>query len=156
MIWQPKDKFLPGQALKPEWNARWKSVSDAARRSGASQSKDCDDEQKYFIARGSFNNPREIPPHYRYADEDVRDVGASELARTYERIDYGFVVEHRWEEKLTNIVTFHGFHFSLVLPSTSSRSSCQEISSNQTAPLQRLAGLAGSSRLKVCFQTGTR
>jgi hypothetical protein len=36
-------------------------------------------------------------------------VGASELERTYERIDYGFVVEHRWEEKLTNIVTFHGF-----------------------------------------------
>jgi hypothetical protein len=71
MIWQPKDKFLPDQALKPEWNARWKSVSDAPVRSGASAPKVCDDVQKYFIAGGSFSNPREIPPHYRYADEDV-------------------------------------------------------------------------------------
>jgi len=109
MIWQPKDKFLPDRALKPEWNARWKSVSDARGRSGASESKACADEQKYFIARGSFSSPREIPPHYRYVDEEVPDAGASELERTYERIDYGFVVEHRWKEKITNIVTFNGF-----------------------------------------------
>ena len=65
--------------------------------------------RKYFIARGSFNSPREIPPHYHFADEEVPDAGASELERTYERKDYGFVVEHRWQEKITNIVTFPGF-----------------------------------------------
>ena len=31
MIWQPKDKFLPEEAKKPEWKASWKDVSDASR-----------------------------------------------------------------------------------------------------------------------------
>jgi hypothetical protein len=44
MIWQPKEKFLPGDALKPEWNVRWKSVSDASGRSGTSASRAADDE----------------------------------------------------------------------------------------------------------------
>src|SRR5262249_28092363 len=35
--------------------------------------------------------------------------GASELVRTYERRDCGFVVEHRYRERLTNIVTRAGF-----------------------------------------------
>ena len=109
MIWQPKDNFLPDRALKPEWNARWKTVSDASGRPGASDSRASRDDCKYFIARGSFNNPREIPPHYHYADDEVPDAGASELERTYERKDYGFVVEHRWKEKITNIVTLPGF-----------------------------------------------
>jgi hypothetical protein len=109
MIWQPKDKFLPELARKPEWNARWKTVSDASRRPGAPHSKASNDEYQYFIARGSFDSPREIPPHYRFADDEVPDAGASELERTYERNDFGFVVEHCWQEKITNIVTFHGF-----------------------------------------------
>jgi len=102
MIWQPKDKFLPDRALKTEWNARWKTVSDASGRPGVSNSRASNDQCKYFIARGSFNSPREIPPHYHYADEEVPDAGASELERTYERKDFGFVVEHRWKEKITN------------------------------------------------------
>ncbi len=108
MIWQPKDKFLPEQALKPEWNARWKTVSDASGRPGGDSSKGSD-ELKYFIARGSFTHPREIPPHYRYVDTQAPDAGASELERTYARTDYGFVVEHRWHEKITDIVTLPDF-----------------------------------------------
>ncbi len=108
-IRQPNDKFLPDGALKPEWNARWKNVSDGQDRSGAVEPKACDNEQQYFTARGSFSSPREIPPHYRLADEEAPDAGASELERAYERFDFGFVVEHRWEEKVTNIVTLHGF-----------------------------------------------
>ena len=64
---------------------------------------------KYFTARGSFRSPRDIPPHYRYANDEVPEVGASELQRVYERKDYGFVVEHRWSEKVTDIVTLPGF-----------------------------------------------
>jgi hypothetical protein len=109
LIWQPKEQFLPAQALKPEWNALWKSVSDASGRPGLSDTRAGDDPCKYFIARGSFTSPRDIPPHYYIADDKVPDAGASELERTYERNDYGFVVEHRWNEKLTNIVTFRGF-----------------------------------------------
>jgi hypothetical protein len=109
MIWQPKDKFLPEGALEPEWNARWKTVSDGIGRPGGSDSKALKDDCKYFIARGSFNSPREIPPHYHFAVDLVPDAGASELERTYERIDYGFCVEHRWQEKITNIVTLPGF-----------------------------------------------
>ncbi len=47
--------------------------------------------------------------HYHYADEQVPEAGASELERSYQRKDYGFVVEHRWQEKITNIVTLAGF-----------------------------------------------
>ncbi len=109
MIWQPKDKFLPVQALKPEWNARWKTVADASGRPGESEPRAFKNNCKYFIARGSFNSPREIPPHYHYADREAPDAGASELERTYEREDYGFVIEHRWQEKITDIVTLPGF-----------------------------------------------
>ena len=109
MIWQPKDEFLPDRALKPEWNARWKTVSDGIGRPGGPDSKTSKDDCKYFIARGSFGSPREIPPHYHFAVDQVPDAGASELERTYERKDYGFCVEHRWQEKITNIVTLPGF-----------------------------------------------
>ncbi len=109
MIRQPKDKFLPDRAFKPEWNARWKGVSDAKGRPGVDESEASKDQCKYFIARGSFNSPRDIPTHYHYADEQVPEAGASELERSYQRKDYGFVVEHRWQEKITNIVTLAGF-----------------------------------------------
>ncbi len=36
-------------------------------------------------------------------------MGASELERNYERRDYGFVVAHRWSEKITDVVTLPGF-----------------------------------------------
>ena len=87
-IWQPKDAFLP-EALKPEWNARWKTVLDANGRPGKSDSRASKDDCKYFIARGSFNSPREIPPHYHFADEEVPDAGASELERSYARTTMG-------------------------------------------------------------------
>jgi len=109
MIWQPKQKFLPDEALKPDWNARWKTVSDASGRPGVSDSKPSHGECHYFIARGSFSSPREIPQHYRYTEENAPDAGASVLERSYERTDYGFLVEHRWQEKITNIVTLAGF-----------------------------------------------
>jgi hypothetical protein len=109
MVWQPKDQFLPKEARGPDWKARWKSISDAPAPSGSSAAKACGDEQKYFVARGSFRSPVEIPPHYRYFDAEFPDAGTSELKRNYERIDCGFVVEHRWQETLTDIVSLHSF-----------------------------------------------
>ena len=58
---------------------------------------------------GTFSSPTEIPQHFRYTLEKCPELGASELTRSYDRSDYGFVVEHRWREKLTNIVTLSGF-----------------------------------------------
>jgi hypothetical protein len=109
MIWQPKGQFLPDEAKKPEWKARWKEVTDAARPPVRKAPKGPSDERKYFIARGSFKNPREIPAHYRFVNAKTPEAGASELERAYERTDYGFVVEHVWREKITNIVTLTGF-----------------------------------------------
>jgi hypothetical protein len=135
MIWQPKDWFLPDEALtpewksyqealqkpgvkvlavepelfKPEWKARWKTVSDTDGPHGGSRSGRGNPQCQYFIARGSFRSPRDIPSHYRVLAPELPEVGASELQRTYERKDYSFVVEHRWSEKITNIVTLPGF-----------------------------------------------
>ena len=109
MIWQPKDKFLPEAALKPEWNALWKSVSDASSRPAQSGARASRNDCSYFIARGSFSSPLEIPSHYYYADKEIPEAGPSELERAYERKDYGFVFEHRWKEQVTNVVTFPGF-----------------------------------------------
>ena len=80
-----------------------------AGRPRVSDAKASEDGIKYFIARGSFASPSQIPAHYRYTDPEVPDAGASELERTYERKDYAFVVEHRWKERITNIVTLRGF-----------------------------------------------
>ncbi len=106
---QPRGEFLPAEAFRPEWIARWKSVTDTSgppesRRSGGSAGK-----EKYFTAHGSFRGPDEIPPHYRHANMESPGAGASELRRSYRRSDHGFIVEHRWSEKVTNIVTLAGF-----------------------------------------------
>jgi hypothetical protein len=110
-IIQPKHDALPAEALKPEWNARWKSVKELNGPPGSppSASAGSDESQKYITARGSFRSPRDIPPHYRSVDDEFPAAGASELRRTYARSDYGFVVEHRWSETVTDIVTLPGY-----------------------------------------------
>jgi hypothetical protein len=108
-VTQPKSQALPPEALKPEWNARWTSVKELSGPPGSPPSGSTDETDKYFTARGSFRSPRDIPPHYRSADDEFPGAGASELRRAYERKDYGFVVEHRWSETVTDIVTLPGF-----------------------------------------------
>jgi hypothetical protein len=108
-ICQPRTECLPAEALKPEWNARWKSVTDVKGPSASPRAGRPVGTEEYFIARGSFRSPREIPPHYRLANDEVPQVGASELERSYERIDWVFVAEHRWRERITDIVTLPGF-----------------------------------------------
>ena len=57
MIWQPRGKFLPAQALLPIWNARWKSVAVASRRPKPAGFRASDDQYTYFIARARFRAP---------------------------------------------------------------------------------------------------
>jgi hypothetical protein len=78
-------------------------VKESPRPGGSAES------DRYVAARGSFPSPRDIPPHYRATDHDFPGAGASELLRAYRRTDYAFVVEHRWSETITDIVTLPGF-----------------------------------------------
>jgi hypothetical protein len=108
-IWQPKGEMLPKDALEPAWNARWSSVEPVDVPPAFAKQYPSHGDHQYFMAKGSFSSPREIPQHYRYTLEKSPEIGASELTRSYDRADYGLVVEHRWREKLTNIVTLSGF-----------------------------------------------
>ena len=111
-IWQPQDKMLPVDAFSPSWNIRWNSIKfhvfppELTMQAGQGPP---DDGHHYFFAQGSFPSPADIPAHFRYAFAEGRDDPASELVRSCERKDYGFVREHRWRETLTNIVTREGF-----------------------------------------------
>ena len=108
-IWQPEGEMSPAEALQPAWKARWKTVAAAKIPPAFAKDHQPGDEHHYFTAHGSFPRPGEIPTHFRNVAEPCVQVGASELVRSYERVDFGFVVEHRWRETLTNIVTPEGF-----------------------------------------------
>lgn len=108
LIWQPKGQMLPDGALTPGWNARWRGVSDVAFPPAFSQGRGQRD-HAYFHAHGAFSSPADIPEHFVRREAAYPEVGASELRRSYERKDLGLVIEHRWVETVTNIVTRDGF-----------------------------------------------
>lgn len=61
-----------------------------------------DQEQPYIAAWGRFDHPSKLPVHFlRKGAGELKGT----LARDYARRDYGFVVEHRWKETLTDVVT---------------------------------------------------
>ena len=101
--------MLPPEAHRPDWSDHWKSVRPILAPPAFADKVGKGGERTYFTAVGSFRNPGEIPSHFRHAIESCPEVGASELVRSYERRDFGFVIEHRWSERLTNIVTRAGF-----------------------------------------------
>ena len=104
-IWQPEGELLPPEARRPDWSDHWRSCGRSSHRRPSRTRSGRGGERTYFTAVGSFRNPGEIPSHFRHAIESCPEVGASELVRSYERRDCGFVIEHRWSERLTNIVT---------------------------------------------------
>lgn len=57
----------------------------------------------YFAAWGKFDTVAKLPEHFS-RDVDVGEKRTVKLTRNYERNDYGFVVEHRWSERLNDIV----------------------------------------------------
>src|SRR4051812_30084182 len=66
-----------------------------------------------FTASGHFASPDKIPDHVAAgpgAEEGHADQPRSRLVRRYARNDYIFVVEHDWEETLSDTVTFEGMH----------------------------------------------
>ncbi len=111
-IWQPKDDLLPAGALQPAWKARWTSFEQTSIPPELGQDRrmqQASDGHAYFSARGKFACIAEIPAHFRAPAQASPELGASELARSYEVIDYGFVREHRFRETLTNFVTRERF-----------------------------------------------
>ena len=109
-IWQPEKEMLPPEALAPAWKARWKSVDPVPIPPAFAGEFQASNAQKYFRARGLVScpggHPRPLPVSLLPMSPSV---GASELSRSYDREDFGFVVEHRFTETLTNIVTPVGF-----------------------------------------------
>lgn len=57
----------------------------------------------YFAAWKRFDSVSDLPEHFARVI-DVGEKRAVTLARHCERIDYGFVIEHRWSERLNDIV----------------------------------------------------
>lgn len=107
-IWQPKDELLPKDAMSPQWWARWRTVSDVSIPP-AFASGDRRADRAYFHAEGAFTSPSEIPAHFLKRIDGHPEAGESKLVRSYDRVDYGLVVAHRWSETITNIVTRDDF-----------------------------------------------
>jgi hypothetical protein len=63
---------------------------------------------RYYVAWGTFKGARELPETVRFAAPKGSGVADGTLAREYGRTDYVFVVEHRWRETLTDVVTAEG------------------------------------------------
>ena len=108
-VYQPRKEFAPAEVLTPQWQARWEAVAGATAPPQSSQPSSPLKGWPYMVARGRFKSPDEIPEHYRYVNKEHPEVGASELRRSFRRVDYGLVSQYRWEERLTNIVTLEGF-----------------------------------------------
>lgn len=108
-IWQPDGEMLPAEAAEARWRSRWGRVAPAAAPPAFADEAAGNRERKYFTAGGTFRSPAEIPEHFRNTVSLGPEQAIGRLDRSYERIDYAFVVEHRWRETLTNIVTRDGF-----------------------------------------------
>jgi hypothetical protein len=104
-IWQPEKEMLPSEALTPAWKTRWNTTRPIALPPAFAGEFQASGEQKYFTASGAFPSPAAIPVHYVLVSPEDCNAGKSELVRSYDRRDFGFVLEHRWRETLTNIVT---------------------------------------------------
>jgi hypothetical protein len=104
-IWQPQAEFLPEEAARAPWRSRWTDIRPVASPPAFAAAGISDGDRKYFMARGSFRGPMEIPDHFRFRVEYGPAKATGQLLPVYERIDHAFVVEHCWRETLTNIVT---------------------------------------------------
>jgi hypothetical protein len=62
-------------------------------------------ERPYFAAWGEFKTAQDLPEHLVFKAPEGSNLPDSKLVRGYTRSDYVFVVEHRWRETLTDVVT---------------------------------------------------
>jgi len=68
------------------------------------------EDMTHFAAWGRFESVAAIPNHLAIGSGDQKARG--ELVRESHRIDYVFVVEHQWDETLTDIVTLDDMHLA--------------------------------------------
>lgn len=98
-LWQ--QTTWAGEIREDHWIG---SIRDLPIR--AEPEKNADGEAKapvYFAAWGRFDSVEKLPEHFA-REVDVGEKRSVKLTRRHERIDYGFVVEHRWSERLNDIV----------------------------------------------------
>lgn len=97
----PVGRSLPAEDDWPQdlWSLRGEGPSPTAPPTGDGKK---DEKRRYVLARGTFDSAAAIPGHYVHRVEGVDR--ASRLERKVVRNDWVFVVEHRWEETLTDIV----------------------------------------------------
>lgn len=74
----------------------WQGTIRALPQAGA------DDKHPYFAAWGTFASVDQLPDNFREAAPEGLPDGT--LRREYDRRDYGFLVEYRWRETLTDLV----------------------------------------------------
>ena len=81
-----------------EWNDTIRSLPAATQ----------DKDRPYFAAWGKFSATDQLPQTFRKAAPDGLPDGTLQL--DYEREDLVLVVEHRWRETLTDVVTLDDMH----------------------------------------------
>jgi hypothetical protein len=64
-----------------------------------------DKEKEYVAAWGDFKTVQDLPDHLVFKAPQGSGLPDSKLVRGYTRTDYVFLVEHRWRETLTDVVT---------------------------------------------------
>lgn len=67
-----------------------------------------DQKHPYFAAWGHFESPSKLPAHF--LKKGIPGGPEGRLALDYSRVDFGFVIEHRWRETLTDVVTLDDMH----------------------------------------------
>lgn len=70
---------------------------------------DFDKDNPYFAAWGHFDSPQALPQHF-VMKAKAEGIADGKLAVEHLRTDYVFVVEHRWRETLTDVVTLRDMH----------------------------------------------
>jgi hypothetical protein len=113
-IVEPRAGYLPeearaGETLSPQWIAKWDAVVPLSKPSAEPVTGEPFAKHPYFKAHGTFASPADIPAHYRYANPDSPEAGASELERKFARTDFGLLIEYQWTETVTNNVTLENF-----------------------------------------------
>ncbi|MBI3837708.1 MAG: hypothetical protein HY288_07215 [Planctomycetia bacterium] len=111
-VYQPSDGTWDSERNRDVW----KRVTYAARIPHERWSGDIaqlplavhDEKHPYVAAWGDFESPAKLPPNV--VKQGLRGLPDGKLVVEYAREDCVFVVEHRWKETLTDIVTLDDMH----------------------------------------------
>jgi len=102
--------FCADEVKREDWSGRIRELKPSVAPTEPSTEEEA---ACYLAAWGRFASADEIPDHYVYPAAEKsssHETKQSRLERRVEQIDYGFVVEHRWQETLTNTVELNDMH----------------------------------------------